>query len=39
MRPEQIDWLEEAGFDVEASYVRPDLAVFVARKSSSLIRA
>jgi tRNA (cmo5U34)-methyltransferase len=35
--PEQIDWLEEAGFEVEASYVRPDLAVFVATKSSDLI--
>ena len=30
--PEQIGWLEEAGFEVEASYVRPDLAVFVATK-------
>jgi tRNA (cmo5U34)-methyltransferase len=28
---EQLDWLREAGFDAEASYVRPDLAVFVAR--------
>ena len=37
--PEQIDWLEEAGFNVEASYVRPDLAVFVARKSSNLVTA
>ena len=34
--PEQIAWLEEAGFEVEASYVRPDLAVFVARRSSGL---
>ena len=34
--PEQIAWLEEAGFEVEASYVRPDLAVFVARTSSGL---
>ena len=33
---EQIEWLEEAGFAVEASYVRPDLAVFVARKSGGL---
>ena len=29
---EQIAWLEEAGFGVEAGYVRPDLAVLVARK-------
>ena len=29
---EQIAWLHEAGFDAEASYVRPDLAVFVARR-------
>ena len=29
---EQIGWLEEAGFEVEATYVRPDLAVFVATK-------
>lgn len=35
--PEQIAWLEEAGFEVEASYVRPDLAVFVARRTSSLV--
>ena len=28
----QIEWLEEAGFEVDASYVRADLAVFVARK-------
>ena len=33
---EQIQWLEEAGFEVDASYVRPDLAVFVARKSRDL---
>jgi tRNA (cmo5U34)-methyltransferase len=31
--PEQLEWLREAGFDAEASYVRPDLALFVARKS------
>jgi len=37
--PEQVEWLEEAGFDVEAIYVRPDLAVFVARKSSNLVTA
>jgi tRNA (cmo5U34)-methyltransferase len=29
---EQIEWLEEAGFGVDATYVRPDLAVFVALK-------
>jgi tRNA (cmo5U34)-methyltransferase len=29
---EQLEWLREAGFDAEASYVRPDLAVFVARR-------
>jgi tRNA (cmo5U34)-methyltransferase len=29
---EQLGWLDEAGFDAEASYVRPDLAVFVARR-------
>ena len=29
---EQLEWLREAGFDVEASYIRPDLAVFVARR-------
>jgi tRNA (cmo5U34)-methyltransferase len=30
--PDQLAWLEEAGFDAEASWVRPDLAVFVARR-------
>lgn len=30
--PEQLAWLAEAGFDASASYVRPDLAVFVARR-------
>jgi tRNA (cmo5U34)-methyltransferase len=30
---EQLAWLREAGFDAEATYVRPDLAVFVARHS------
>jgi tRNA (cmo5U34)-methyltransferase len=30
--PEQLAWLREAGFDAEASYVRPDLAVLVARR-------
>jgi tRNA (cmo5U34)-methyltransferase len=30
--PEQLSWLDEAGFDADASYVRPDLAVFVARR-------
>jgi tRNA (cmo5U34)-methyltransferase len=29
---EQLEWLREAGFDAEASYVRPDLAVFIAHK-------
>jgi tRNA (cmo5U34)-methyltransferase len=29
---EQLSWLDDAGFDAEASYVRPDLAVFVARR-------
>lgn len=29
---EQLAWLDEAGFDASASYVRPDLAVFVARR-------
>jgi tRNA (cmo5U34)-methyltransferase len=29
---EQLLWLREAGFDPEARYVRPDLAVFVARR-------
>jgi tRNA (cmo5U34)-methyltransferase len=35
--PEQIGWLEEAGFDVETTYVRPDLAVFVATKSGVVL--
>ena len=35
--PEQIAWLEEAGFEVEASDVRPDLAVFVARRTGELV--
>jgi tRNA (cmo5U34)-methyltransferase len=30
--PEQLGWLDEAGFDADASYVRPDLAVLVARR-------
>ncbi len=30
--PDQLAWLEKAGFDAEASYVRPDLAIFVARR-------
>jgi tRNA (cmo5U34)-methyltransferase len=33
---EQVGWLADAGFKVVASYVRPDLAVFVARKPSDL---
>ncbi len=32
---EQLGWLREAGFDAEATYVRADLAVFVARRRSS----
>lgn len=32
---EQVEWLEAAGFEVEASYVRPDLAVFVAGKTGT----
>ena len=28
---EQLEWLGTAGFDANATYVRPDLAVFVAR--------
>jgi tRNA (cmo5U34)-methyltransferase len=35
--PEQTGWLKEAGFRVEASYVRPDLAVFFATKSGDLL--
>jgi tRNA (cmo5U34)-methyltransferase len=31
---EQSAWLGEAGFDVEATYVRPDLAVFVATRGT-----
>jgi len=34
---EQIEWLEEAGFDVDVNYVRPDLAVFVALKSGERV--
>lgn len=30
--PEQLAWLEEAGFGAEARYVRPDLAIFIARR-------
>jgi len=29
---EQLSWLDEAGFDAEARYVRPDLAVFSATR-------
>jgi tRNA (cmo5U34)-methyltransferase len=29
---EQLAWLDEADFDADATYVRPDLAVFTARK-------
>ena len=35
--PEQIDWLEEASFQVEATYVRPDLAVLVATRSGDFV--
>jgi tRNA (cmo5U34)-methyltransferase len=30
--PEQLAWLREAGFEAEASFVRPDLAVFAATR-------
>jgi tRNA (cmo5U34)-methyltransferase len=30
--PEQLAWLDEAGFDADATLVRPDLAVLVARR-------
>lgn len=30
--PEQLTWLQEAGFEASAEYVRPDLVVFVARR-------
>jgi tRNA (cmo5U34)-methyltransferase len=33
--PEQLAWLREAGFAAEARYVRPDLAVFFARRTAS----
>jgi hypothetical protein len=29
---DQLAWLEDAGFAADASYVRADLAVFVARR-------
>lgn len=29
---DQLAWLNDAGFDAEASYVRPDLAVFTATR-------
>jgi tRNA (cmo5U34)-methyltransferase len=29
---DQLDWLREAGFDADAAYVRPDLAVFRCRR-------
>jgi tRNA (cmo5U34)-methyltransferase len=29
---DQLEWLDEAGFDAAATAVRPDLAVFVARR-------
>jgi tRNA (cmo5U34)-methyltransferase len=30
--PEQLAWFDEAGFDADATLVRPDLAVLVARR-------
>jgi tRNA (cmo5U34)-methyltransferase len=30
--PEQLEWLREAGFEAEARYIRPDLALFIARR-------
>ena len=30
--PEQLAWLREAGFEASAEHVRPDLAVFLARR-------
>ena len=32
---EQLAWLREAGFEADARYVRPDLAVFRAQRSPS----
>ena len=32
--PEQLAWLDEVGFVARAEYVRPDLAVFFARRRS-----
>ena len=32
---EHLVWLDEAGFETHVTYVRPDLAVFVAQKPSS----
>ena len=32
--PDQLEWLAEAGYDATASLVRPDLAVFEARRRS-----
>jgi len=29
---EQVEWLRSAGFDADATQIRPDLAVFVARR-------
>jgi len=29
---EQLDWLRSAGFDADVTHIRPDLAVFVARR-------
>jgi tRNA (cmo5U34)-methyltransferase len=32
---DQLAWLDEAGFEAKATYVRPDLAVFVARRPAA----
>lgn len=32
---EQLAWLDDAGFDAAAAYVRPDLAVFVAHRRAA----
>jgi tRNA (cmo5U34)-methyltransferase len=32
--PEHLAWLDDAGFDATATQVRPDIAVFVARRRS-----
>lgn len=30
--PEQLAWLREAGYDAQATYIRPDLALFTANR-------